>query len=116
MQPHRIVSREDGLEARKAHLRNEKALTRMSDMIAAERRALPWVKVDKDYVFDTLQGRKTLAGLSGGNSQLIGYHFMLGPGREAGCPGCSFLADHIDSANPHPNHHDVSLVVRRDKP
>ena len=76
MQPHKIVSREEWLKARKAHLRNEKALTRMRDLVSAERRALPWVKVEKEYVFDTAAGRKTLAELFGRNSQLIVHHFM----------------------------------------
>lgn len=111
MQPHKIVSREEWLEARKAHLKNEKALTLMMDMVRAERRRLPWVKVEKDYVFETTEGKKTLAELFGGNSQLVVYHFMLGPDWEAGCPSCSFLADHIDGANLHLKHHDVSLVV-----
>lgn len=111
MQPHKIVSREEWLEARRAHLKNEKALTRMMDMVSEERRRLPWVKVEKNYVFETTEGQKTLAELFGGNSQLIVYHFMLGPDWEAGCPGCSFLADHIDGANLHLRHHDVSLVV-----
>ncbi|WP_341704958.1 thioredoxin family protein [Ferrovibrio sp.] len=111
MQPNRIVTREEWLEARRTHLRNEKALTRLHDMVRAERRALPWVKVDKEYRFETRQGHKTLAGLFGGNSQLIVYHFMLGPDWEAGCSGCSFLADHMDGANLHLRHHDVSLVA-----
>ena len=81
---HPVVSREAWIEARKAHLKNEKALTRMRDMVSAERRELPWVKVEKEYVFDTPAGKKTLAELFGNNSQLIVYHFMwrwdLGPG------------------------------------
>ncbi|HEU0221168.1 MAG TPA: thioredoxin family protein [Paracoccaceae bacterium] len=108
---HEVVSREEWLKARKAHLKNEKALTRLRDLVAAERRALPWVKVDKSYSFETKEGRKTLAELFGANSQLIIYHFMLGPGWKAGCPGCSFLCDHIDGANLHLKHHDVSLVA-----
>ena len=76
MQPHKIVSREEWLKARKAHLKNEKALTRMRDLVTAERRALPWVKVEKEYVFDTTAGKKTLADLFGRNSQLIVHHFM----------------------------------------
>src|SRR5471032_3066051 len=79
MEPHRIVSREEWLAAHKAHLAEEKALTHARDVLAEKRRALPWVKVDTTYTFDTLQGRKTLADLFNGRSQLIVYHFMLGP-------------------------------------
>ena len=82
----RIVSREDWLAARKAHLRNEKALTRMRDLVAAERRALPWVRVEKEYVFDTPEGGQGLADLFDGRSQLIVHHFMFGPDWDAGCP------------------------------
>lgn len=106
-----IVSREEWLEARRALLVKEKQATHLRDRINAERRALPWVKVDKDYVFDTPQGKKKLADLFDGRSQLIVYHFMFGPEWQAGCPGCSFLVDHIDGALPHLNHHDVSLVA-----
>jgi len=76
MQPHKIVSRDEWLAARKAHLKNEKALTRMRDLVSAERRTLPWVKVEKTYVFDTPEGKQTLADLFGRNSQLIIHHFM----------------------------------------
>jgi predicted dithiol-disulfide oxidoreductase (DUF899 family) len=111
MQPNAIVSRDEWLAARKAHLKNEKALTRMRDLVAAERRTLPWVKVEKDYVFDTLGGKKTLTALFGGNSQLIVYHFMWRWDIDSGCPSCSFLADHFDGSNLHLAHHDVSLVA-----
>jgi predicted dithiol-disulfide oxidoreductase (DUF899 family) len=111
MLPHKIVSQEDWVAARKAHLKNEKALTRMRDLVAAERRALPWVKVEKRYVFDTPEGKKSLADLFGGRSQLIVYHFMWRWDLDSGCPSCSFLADHFDGANLHLAHHDVSLVV-----
>jgi predicted dithiol-disulfide oxidoreductase (DUF899 family) len=73
--------------------------------------AMPWVKVDKDYMFDTTAGRKSLSDLFDGRSQLIIYHFMLGPDWEAGCPGCSFLSDHVDGALPHLNNHDVTWVA-----
>ena len=106
-----VVSREEWLAARKDLLKKEKAETRLRDEVAAARAALPWVKVEKDYVFDTPQGRKSLAGLFGARSQLVVYHFMLGPGWEAGCPGCSFLADHFDGTLPHLNNHDVTLVA-----
>lgn len=106
-----VVSREEWLVARKAHLKNEKALTRMRDLVAAERRTLPWVKVDKTYAFEGPHGKRTLAELFDGRSQLAIYHFMWRRDLDAGCPSCSFLADHFDGANLHLAHHDVSLVV-----
>src|SRR5262249_27955047 len=111
MQESRIVSKEEWLAARKALLAKEKEATRLRDKINAERLALPRVKVEKTYRFDTPAGKKTLAELFGPRSQLIVYHFMFGPGWDAGCPGCSFLADHFDGALPHLEHHDVSLVA-----
>jgi len=101
MQPHQIVSREEWLVARTEHLAKGKAFTKARDRLSAERRALPWVKVEKNYVFDTPDGKKTLADLFGGRSQLIVYHFMLGPGWGDGCPSCSLLADHFDGMLPH---------------
>jgi predicted dithiol-disulfide oxidoreductase (DUF899 family) len=109
MQP-LIVSREEWLAARKAHLKNEKALTRMRDLVAAERRTLPWVKVEKDYVFDTTEGKQTLADLFGGNSQLIIHHFMWRWDLDQGCASCSLEADHAEGAIVHLEHHDVSYV------
>lgn len=111
MQPHKIVSRDQWLAARKAHLAREKELTRLRDQISAERRELPWVKVDKTYTFEGPDGKQTLADLFDGRSQLIVYHFMFGPGWKEGCPSCSFISDHIDGANLHLAHHDVSLVA-----
>jgi predicted dithiol-disulfide oxidoreductase (DUF899 family) len=111
MQPHKVVPYEDWLVARKRHLKNEKALTRMRDMVAAERRTLPWVKVEKRYVFDTTQGKKTLADLFGGNSQLIVQHFMWRHDLDQGCVGCSLHTDHAQGARPHLMHHDVSFVL-----
>jgi predicted dithiol-disulfide oxidoreductase (DUF899 family) len=108
---HRIVSRDEWLAARKQHLINEKELTRLRDRLSAERRELPWIKVEKDYRFDTPDGRMTLADLFDGRSQLIVQHFMLGPGWTEGCVGCSFTADHIEGALVHLEHHDVTLVV-----
>jgi predicted dithiol-disulfide oxidoreductase (DUF899 family) len=110
MTENRIVSRDEWLVARKAHLRNEKALTRMRDLVAAERRALPWVKVEKRYVFDTPEGKRSLAELFGNNSQLIIHHFMFAPDWEAGCPSCSLEADHAEGAIVHLEHHDVTYV------
>ena len=109
-QHHEIVSREEWLKARQALLTMEKEETRLRDKVRAERLALPWVRVDKTYTFDTTAGRKTLADLFYGRSQLMVYHFMFGPDWEAGCPGCSFVADHVDGMLPHLNHHDVTFV------
>jgi predicted dithiol-disulfide oxidoreductase (DUF899 family) len=111
METHTVVSRKEWIAARRALLVNEKELTRAHDRVSAERRTLPWVKVEEPYVFDGPKGRETLADLFGGRSQLIVYHFMFGPGWREGCTGCSFVADHIDGANLHLQHHDVSLVA-----
>src|SRR5580658_4324498 len=111
MQNHPVVSQEQWLAARKTLLLREKELTHLRDKINAERLALPWVKVEKDYVFDTPKGKKTLAELFDGRSQLVVYHFMLGPGWAAGCPGCSFVSDHFDGALPHLEHHDVTMIA-----
>jgi predicted dithiol-disulfide oxidoreductase (DUF899 family) len=111
MQPPKIVPYDEWLVARKRHLKNEKALTRMRDLVAVERRALPWVKVEKRYVFDTTQGKKTLADLFGRNSQLIVQHFMWRHDLDQGCVGCSLHTDHAQGAYPHLTHHDVSFVV-----
>jgi len=111
MQNHPVVSQEEWLTARKALLLKEKEATHLRDKINAERLALPWVKVEKKYIFDTPSGKKTLSDLFDGRSQLIIYHFMLGPGWAAGCPGCSFLSDHVDGSLPHLNHHDVTMMA-----
>jgi predicted dithiol-disulfide oxidoreductase (DUF899 family) len=111
MQNHRVVSRDEWLKARRALLASEKEATHLRDRVNAERLALPWVRVEKNYVFDTPAGPRSLADLFAGRSQLIVYHFMLGPGWSAGCPGCSFLADHLDGALPHLEHHDVTLTA-----
>jgi predicted dithiol-disulfide oxidoreductase (DUF899 family) len=108
---HKVVSRDEWLAARKAHLAKEKALTKARDQLSAERRALPWVKVEKNYVFDSPSGKKTLGDLFGGRSQLIVYHFMLGPDWGEGCPSCSYLADHFDGAALHLVHRDVTLTA-----
>ena len=108
---HNVVSRDEWIAARKAHLANEKALTKARDQLSAERRALPWVKVEKNYVFDTPEGKKSLADLFDGRSQLIVYHFMLGPDWGEGCPSCSYLADHFDGAALHLAHRDVTLLA-----
>ncbi|MGH9837826.1 MAG: DUF899 domain-containing protein [Blastocatellia bacterium] len=111
MPNHKVVSREEWLKARKAHLAKEKEFTRQRDELSRQRRELPWVKVDKEYVFEGPDGKESLAGLFDGRSQLIVYHFMFGPGWEQGCPSCSFLSDHIDGALAHLNARDVTLVV-----
>lgn len=108
---HQVVSQEDWLKARKALLAMEKEETKLRDKVRAERLALPWVKVEKTYTFETPEGRKTLADLFDDRSQLIVYHFMYGPDWEAGCPGCSFMADHIDGMLPHLNNHDVTMIA-----
>ena len=109
--PHPVVSQDEWLAARKALLAKEKQFSKARDTLAAERRALPWVKVEKTYVFDAPSGKQTLADLFGGKSQLLVYHFMLGPGWSAGCPSCSFLADHFDGATVHLAQRDVSFVA-----
>jgi predicted dithiol-disulfide oxidoreductase (DUF899 family) len=111
MQPHKIVSRDEWLVARKAHLAEEKAFTRARDALSKKRRELPWEKVEKNYVFDGPNGKETLAELFGDKNQLIVYHFMLGPGWEAGCPSCSYLADHFDGAAVHLAQRDVTFLV-----
>ncbi len=107
----RIVSRDEWLAARKQLLIQEKELTRQRDRLSAKRRELPWVKVDKAYLFDTPQGKKTLADLFDGRSQLIIKHFMLGPGWNEGCVGCSFESDHVEGTLVHLEHHDVSYIA-----
>ena len=107
----RVVSQEEWLAARKELLSKEKDLTRQRDALAEERRKLPWVKVEKNYVFDTASGKKTLADLFGGKSQLVIYHFMLGPDWEQGCPSCSLLGDHLDGIGIHLAQRDVNLMM-----
>ena len=94
---HRIVSREEWLKARKAHLAKEKEFTRQRDELSRERRELPWVKVEKNYVFDSPKGKQSLADLFDGRSQLSVDHFMCGPDWKGGCPRCSFISDHRDA-------------------
>jgi predicted dithiol-disulfide oxidoreductase (DUF899 family) len=111
MQHNRIVSREEWLTERKQLLVREKEFTRLRDQVTAERGALPWVKLNKSYVFDTPDGEKTLAELFDGRSQLIIKHFMLGPGWKEGCVGCSFGADHVDGIIVHLEHRDVTYTA-----
>jgi predicted dithiol-disulfide oxidoreductase (DUF899 family) len=86
-------------------------LTRRSDKVAQLRRQLPWVKVDREYVFEAPDGRQTLADLFDGRHQLLVQHFMLSPGAEQGCPSCSYMADHTDGMIPHLAHRDVTFVA-----
>ena len=111
MQPHKVVSHDEWIAARKAYLAEEKAFTRARDTLSKKRRELPWEKVEKNYLFDTPSGKQSLAGLFGGKSQLIIYHFMLGPGWEAGCPSCSLIADHFDGATIHLAQRDIAFAV-----
>jgi predicted dithiol-disulfide oxidoreductase (DUF899 family) len=106
-----IVSEAEWLVARKDLLTREKEFARQRDALSAARRKLPMVKIDKEYLFDGPNGKETLANLFDGRSQLIVYHFMLGPGWEEGCKSCSYLADHFDGANWHLPHRDVTLAV-----
>ncbi len=108
---HKIVSPEEWTAARKELLRKEKEFTQLRDNLSAERRALPWERVEKNYVFEGTDGKETLADLFGGKSQLIVYHFMLGPDWGEGCKSCSFVADHFDSMAGHLNARDVSMTV-----
>ena len=108
---HEVVSREEWLIARRDLLKREKELTRLRDQLAAERRALPWVKIDKEYVFDAPEGEMTLAELFDGRSQLFIKHFMMAPGQLTQCVGCSLEVDHVDGILPHLENHDVTYVA-----
>lgn len=107
----RVVSRKEWLEARKALLKKEKELTRQKDEVNRARSEMPWVKVEKNYVFDGPDGKESLADLFDGRSQLFVQHFMFGPGWKEGCVGCSFEADHVDAARQHFEHKDLSFVA-----
>jgi predicted dithiol-disulfide oxidoreductase (DUF899 family) len=107
----KVVSHEDWLAARKDFLAKEREFTRLRDELSAQRRQLPWEKVEKPYVFDGPSGKETLADLFGKRSQLIIYHFMFGPGWKEGCPSCSYLADHFDGTTIHLANRDVTLAV-----
>jgi predicted dithiol-disulfide oxidoreductase (DUF899 family) len=107
---HEIVTHDEWLKARTAFLETEKEFTRLRDEHARQRRALPWERVEKEYVFDGPNGRQTLADLFDGRSQLVVYHFMFAPNASAGCPHCSLRADGFDGIQVHLNHRDVSMV------
>lgn len=111
MPDHDTVSREEWLKARRALMAKEKAHMRDGDRLAAERRALPWVRIEQPYLFDTESGVKTLADLFEGKSQLIVHHLMYAPDWDAACPSCSFQAEHIDGPAPHLERHDVRIVA-----
>jgi len=111
MKPNAIVSREEWLAARKRHLIKEKEFTRQRDELSRERRDLPWVRVEKNYVFDVPGGKQTLSDLFEGRSQLVVYHFMFGPSWGEGCKSCSFWADNFNGIIVHLNQRDVSLVA-----
>ena len=111
MQPGKIVSRDEWLEARKILLQEEKDFTRLRDQLSRKRRQLPWLKVDTDYIFEDLNGKLSLGDLFEDKSQLIIYHFMYGPDWEEGCPSCSFWADNFNGIDIHLRHRDANMVV-----
>jgi predicted dithiol-disulfide oxidoreductase (DUF899 family) len=111
METHKIVSRDEWLEARMQHLKQEKELTRLRDELSAQRRDLPWVRVDKEYVFEGSDGKTGLAELFGDKSQMIVQHFMFGPDWDAGCKSCSFWADNFDGIIVHLQQRDIAFVV-----
>ncbi|RYD81162.1 MAG: DUF899 domain-containing protein [Verrucomicrobiaceae bacterium] len=108
---HPLVSHEEWLVRRKELLKKEKELTRLRDQLSAERRALPWVRVNKEYRFDASGGKVSLSDLFAGRNQLVIYHFMFGPDWQEGCPSCSYVSDHIDGTLPHLAARDVALAV-----
>lgn len=111
MADHKVVSRDEWLQARRQLLQEEKEFTQLRERLAERRRDLPWVAVTKKYVFNGPNGKETLAELFDGRSQLIVYHFMFGPGADAGCPHCSFWADNFNGAIVHMNQRDVTMVA-----
>ena len=111
MTMHKVGTREEWLAARVELLEREKELTRRSDELARERQELPWVRIEKEYNFETGSGMRTLAELFDGRSQLLVFHFMFGPEDAEGCPGCSFMADHVDGAVTHLEHRGVTFLA-----
>ncbi len=107
----KVVSPEEWLAARKELLKKEKEFTRMRDELSAQRREMPWVKVDKAYTFEGPKGKVSLADLFAGRGQLVIYHFMFGPGWEQGCPSCSFISDSFDGITVHLANRDTTLAV-----
>jgi predicted dithiol-disulfide oxidoreductase (DUF899 family) len=108
---HPVVSRQQWIAERKKLVAREKELTRLGDQVARERRELPWVRMEKDYLFDTPEGRRPLADLFDGRHQLVMQHFMLAPGWEQGCKSCSYMADHTDATLVHLAHRDTAFVA-----
>ena len=111
MQDHKVVPADEWLDARKELLAKEKEFTRLRDQLSQARRALPWEKVEKDYVFEGPNGKETLADLFDGRSQLIIYHFMYGPDWDEGCPSCSFWADNFNGIDVHLKHRDIAFLA-----
>jgi len=111
MEKHPVVSSAEWLAARQRLLAKEKELTRQRDALTRERQALPWLRIDKDYVFEGPRGRQSLAELFGARSQLVVYHFMLGPDWDAGCKSCSLIADDIEGLPIHLAHRDVAFTA-----
>ena len=111
MTTHSTGTRQEWLDARLRLLETEKELTRRSDEVAQQRQALPWVRVEKEYAFETENGKATLRDLFRGRSQLLVYHFMFGPDYKAGCPSCSSIADGFDGSVVHLANHDVTLAA-----
>src|SRR5213082_1781516 len=111
MTNHRTGTRDEWLEARLDLLKAEKKLTRLNDDLTRRRVELPWVRIEKDYVFDTEDGEASLADLVRGRSQLLVYHFMFGPDWDEGCPSCSFWADNFDGIGVHLAHRDVTFLA-----
>src|SRR5437763_11737206 len=111
MTNHKTGTRDEWLTARRELLTEEKELTRRGDELARKRQELPWVRIEKDYRFETDDGDASLADLFGGRSQLLMYHFMLGPDYTAGCPACSAIADGFNGFAVHLEHHDVAMMA-----
>ncbi len=111
MEGHKVVSKDEWINARKQFLIKEKEFTRLRDQLSQQRRELPWERVDKQYIFEGPNGKETLADLFAGRSQLVVYHFMFGPDWEQGCVGCSFWADNFNGIITHLNHRDVTFAV-----
>src|SRR5437867_3430524 len=111
MPQRKIATREEWSAARKELLEREQELSKLDEELAKQRQELPWVAVEKEYTFDTEEGKKTLVELFDGRSQLLIYHLMFGPTYEQACPGCTGLADHLDAALPHVNNRDVTLIA-----
>ena len=108
---HTIVSQDQWIKARKELLTKEKEFTHIRDIHNQRRRELPWVRVDKEYVFDGPKGKQTLSELFSGKNQLIVYHFIFAPDWEVGCPSCSFWADNFNNISIHLNQRDVNMIA-----